>query len=61
MQGVQSLIPQRPVAAKPLIDFCERGGAETVDPSLRLLAGLDQPCFPQHSQVAGDAGTSDGQ
>ena len=61
MQGVQSLLPQRPVAAKPLIYFCERCGAKTVDPPLRLLAGLDQPRFPQDSQVAGDARTSDRQ
>src|SRR5213595_1876410 len=61
MQGVQSLLPQRPVAAKPLIYFCERCGTKTVDPPLRLLAGLDQPRLPQHSQVAGDARTSDRQ
>ena len=50
MQGVQSLLPQRPVAAKPLIYFCERCGAETVDPPLRLLAGLDQPRFPLNTR-----------
>jgi len=61
MQGVQSLLPQRPVAAKPLIYFCERCGAKTVDPPLRLLAGLDQPRFSQDSEVAGDARTSDRQ
>jgi hypothetical protein len=61
MQGVQSLLPQRPVAAKPVIYFCERCGAKTVDPPLRLLASLDEPRFPQHSQVAGDARASDRQ
>ena len=61
MQGVESLLPQRAVAAKPLVYFCERFGAKAVDPPLRLLAGLDQPGFPQHSQVAGDARTSDRQ
>ena len=44
-----------------MIHLCERRGAKTVDPPLRLLAGIDQPCFPQHSQVAGDARTSDRQ
>ena len=56
-----TLLRQRPVRAKPLIDFCERCGAKTVDPPLRLLPGIDQPCFPQHSQVAGDARPSDRQ
>jgi hypothetical protein len=41
MQGVQSLLPQRPVAAKPLIYFCERCGAKSVDLPLRFSAGLD--------------------
>src|SRR4029079_10930969 len=61
MQGVQSLLPQRPVADKTLIYFCERCGAKTVDPPLRLLAGLDQPRFSQDSEVAGDARTSERQ
>jgi hypothetical protein len=56
MQGVQSLLPQRPVAAKPLIYFCERCGAKTVDPPLRLLAGLDQPRC-DIKEVAQDSGT----
>ena len=44
-----------------MIDFCEGGGAKGVNPPLRLLVGLDQPRFPQNSQVTGDARTSDRQ
>ncbi len=51
MQSVEPLIPQRPVSGKPLIDFGQRLGAETVDPALRLLANLDQPGLPEHPKV----------
>ena len=51
VQGVQPLLPQGPVPAQPFIDLGERLGAKTVDPPLRLLAGLDQPRLPQHPQV----------
>ena len=46
VQGVQPLLPQGPVLAQPFIDLGERLGAKAVDPALRFLADLDQPCLP---------------
>jgi hypothetical protein len=51
VQGVEPLFPQGPVPGKPFIDLGERLGAQAVDPPLRFLANLDQPCLPQHPEV----------
>jgi hypothetical protein len=45
VQGVQPLFPKDPVSAQPLVDLGERLRAEAVDPPLRVLANLDQPCL----------------
>jgi hypothetical protein len=60
VQGVQPLLPQGPVPAQPVIDLGERLGTKTVDPPLRLLADLDQPCLPQHPQVRDTPGRAIG-
>ena len=52
MQGVQPLLPHGPVPGQPFIDLGEWLGPETIDPPLRFLANLDEPSFPQHSQVS---------
>src|SRR6266496_6113437 len=45
VQGVQSQLPQGPVPAQPFIDLGERLEAEAIDPPLRFLADLDEPCL----------------
>ena len=51
MEGIQPLLPQGPVRAKPLVDLGEWRGAEAIDPALRILADLDKPRLPQDPQV----------
>jgi len=61
VQRIEPLFPQAPIPVKPFIDFGERCGAKSVDPPLSLLANLDQPSFPQHSQMPRYTRASNGQ
>jgi hypothetical protein len=60
VQGIQPLLPQRPVPAQPLIDLGQRRGAKTVDtPSVlgsgiswtAIVASLDPGGVPSQLQV----------
>ena len=42
MQGIQALLPERPVVAEPFIDLFERFGTQAVNTPLRLLSHLNE-------------------
>jgi pantoate--beta-alanine ligase len=61
MQGVQSVLPQRPVLAEPLVDLGEGLRSQAVDTALSVISDVDKIGLAQHAQVPGDAGPRDWQ
>jgi len=61
MQGVEPLLPQRPIGSKPLVQLGKWLGPEAVDTSRRVLANVDEFRLPEDSQMSRHTGSGDRQ
>jgi hypothetical protein len=56
LEGVEAAGELCAVRLEPLVEFPQRLGAQTVQPTLRVAADLDETGVAQHLQVPGHAG-----
>ena len=61
VQGVEAVLPQRPIGLEPLVDLDERLGPQAVDAPLRVLLDRHETGLAQHPQVTRHTGAGDRQ
>jgi hypothetical protein len=56
-QGVKALeitLPDTAIPLDPSLELLERGGAQGIDPALRVDANVHQPGLTEHAEMLGD-------
>ena len=56
-QGVKALeiaLPDAAIPLDPSLELLERGGAQGIDPALRVDANVHQPRHTEHAEMLGD-------
>ena len=58
-EAIQVGAPQASIGGQPVVELCERLGADAVQAALRIRAGLDEAGVLENPEVLGDGGLAE--